>query len=66
VHWTDIEKIAVELEENYSEEEIPEYNLQDLTEMILSLKDFEDQEVEVDENVLKQIMEYWIDIRNEK
>jgi len=66
MHWSDIEKIATELEEAYSEEEIPEYNLPYLEEMVLSLPTFEDHEVEVEEAVLKQIIEHWIDIRNEK
>ena len=66
MHWSDIEKIAIELEEAYSEEEIPEYNLSYLEEMVLSLPTFEDHEVEVEEAVLKQIIEHWIDIRNEQ
>jgi FeS assembly protein IscX len=66
MHWSDIEKIAIELEEAYSEEEIPEYNLPYLEEMVLSLSTFEDHEVEVKETTLKKIIEYWIDIRNEQ
>ena len=66
MHWSDIEKIAMELEEAYSEEEIPEYNLPYLEEMVLSLSTFEDHEVEVKETTLKKIIEYWIDIRNEQ
>ena len=66
MHWSDIEKIAMELEEAYSEEEIPEYNLPYLEEMALSLPTFEDHEVEVKETTLKKIIEYWIDIRNEQ
>ncbi len=27
MHWSDIEEIAVELEDSYAEEEIPEYNI---------------------------------------
>ena len=52
--------------ETYSEEEIPEYNLPYLEEMVLSLPTFEDHEVEVKETTLKKIIEYWIDIRNEQ
>ena len=66
MHWSDIEKIAMELEEAYSEEEIPEYNLPYLEEMVLSLPTFEDHEVEVKETTLKKISEYGIDIRNEQ
>jgi FeS assembly protein IscX len=66
MHWSDIETIATELEEAYSEEEIPEYNLLYLKEMVLSLSSFEDHEVEVEDSVLKQIIEHWLDIRNER
>ena len=33
MHWSDIEEIAVHLEESHAEEEIPEYNLPYLKEM---------------------------------
>ncbi len=66
MHWSDIETIAIELEEAYSDEEIPEYNLPYLKEMVLSLPGFEDHEVEVEESILKQIIEHWVDIRNEQ
>jgi FeS assembly protein IscX len=66
MHWSNIEELAVKLEESYAEEEIPEYNLEYLKEMVLSLSDFEDQEIEVRDNNLKQIMENWIDLRDEK
>ena len=45
MHWSDVEEIATGLEEAYVEEEIPEYNLGYLKEMVLSLPEFEDQEV---------------------
>lgn len=66
MHWSDIEEIAVELEDSYAEEEIPEYNLPYLKEMVLSLSSFDDHEVEVEDSTLKQILEHWIDIRSEK
>jgi FeS assembly protein IscX len=66
MHWSDIEEIAVQLEESYAEEEIPEYNLPYLKEMVLSLLNFEDHEIEVKESTMKQILEHWIDIRNEE
>lgn len=62
MHWSDIEEIIVGLEEAYAEEEIPEYNLEYLKEMVLSLAEFEDQEIEVSEDNLKQIMESWIEL----
>jgi FeS assembly protein IscX len=66
MHWSNIEELAVKLEESYAEEEIPEYNLEYLKEMVLSLPDFEDHEIEVSDNNLKQIMENWIDVRDER
>jgi Fe-S-cluster formation regulator IscX/YfhJ len=33
---------------------------------VLSLPSFEDHEVEVSESTMKQILEHWIDIRNEE
>lgn len=66
MHWNDIEEIASELEDIYGEEEIPEYNLPYLKEMVLSLPKFDDHEVEVENSTLKQILEHWIDLRNEQ
>jgi FeS assembly protein IscX len=63
MHWTDIEEIAEALEENYSDEEIPERNLPYLKEMVLSLSNFEDHEVEVDDDLLNQIIEHWLELR---
>lgn len=66
MHWSDIEELVNGLEESYAEEEIPEYSLDYLKEMVLSLSDFEDQEVEVSDDHLKKILESWIDLRNEQ
>ncbi len=66
MHWSNIEELAVGLEESYAEEEIPEYSLSYLKEMVLSLSEFEDEEVEVEEDHLKKILESWIDLRGEK
>ena len=58
------EEIVENLEETYSEEEIPsEDDLPYLQEMVLSLSDFEDHEIEVDQERLKRIMEYWLERR---
>jgi FeS assembly protein IscX len=64
MHWNNIEEIATHLEETYAEDEIPENNLLDLKEMILSLPNFEDHEVEVTNFTLNQIIESWIYARN--
>jgi FeS assembly protein IscX len=66
MHWSDIEELVNGLEESYAEEEIPDYSLGYLKEMVLTLSDFEDQEVEVENDHLKKILECWIDLRSEK
>jgi FeS assembly protein IscX len=64
MNWNNIEEIAKNLEETYSEEEIPNENdLAYLKEMVISLNDFEDHDVEVDDDHLKRIMEYWLEFR---
>lgn len=64
MNWNNIEEIAKNLEESYSEEEIPNENdLAYLKEMVISLNDFEDHDVEVDDDHLKLIMEYWLELR---
>ena len=66
MHWSDIEELVNGLEESYAEEEISDYSLGYLKEMVLTLSDFEDQEVEVENDHLKKILECWIDLRSEK
>ena len=63
MHWSNIDEIAESLEEHYSEEEVPEHNLYDLKEMILSISEFEDREVEVEDFTLKLILEHWLELR---
>ncbi|MGC0371409.1 MAG: hypothetical protein DGJ47_000098 [Rickettsiaceae bacterium] len=65
MYWSDTRQIAHNLEENYSEEEIPENNLPYLIEMVLSLDDFSGSEAEADEDNLKRILELWIEIRGD-
>lgn len=66
MHWNDIDAIAQSLEELYSNEDIPENDLPYLHEMVLSIPEFEDNEIEVEDDHLKVILEAWIDFRNEK
>ena len=64
MNWNNIEEIAKNLEETYSEEEIPNENdLAYLKEMVMSLNDFEDHDVEVDDGHLKRIRAYWLELR---
>ncbi len=62
MHWNDIEDIVEALEDNFSDEDFPD-NLSYLKEMVYSLQGFDDYEVEVDEEILKQILETWMEGR---
>lgn len=64
MRWKDAEEISNSLEDHFSEEEIPENNLAYLEEMVISLSDFEDHDIEPSEYDLKRILEYWLDLRN--
>lgn len=64
MQWNNVEEIAKALEEDYPDEGIDELSLQDLEDLIKSLEDFEDNEVEVNKEVLKEIKEAWGEIRN--
>lgn len=66
MHWSDVEKIAIDLEKHYSDEEIPEFDLPYLEEMVVSLPNFEDHEGEASDETLNQIIEHWIEIRHER
>lgn len=59
----EIEQIAASLEENYEEEDIPEDNLEEIKEMVLSLGEFEFHEDELSDRVLERILEQWLEIR---
>ncbi|WP_375327457.1 Fe-S cluster assembly protein IscX [Candidatus Tisiphia endosymbiont of Nemotelus uliginosus] len=64
MHWNDVEEIAIHLEENYPDEDISELTLQDLEDLVKSLSEFDDHEVETNREVLKEILEAWEEIRN--
>ena len=59
----EIEQIAAALEENYEEEDIPEGNLEEVKEMVLSLNEFDFHEDEITQEVLEQVLEHWLEIR---
>ncbi|ABE04640.1 MAG: Fe-S cluster assembly protein IscX [Janthinobacterium lividum] len=65
MHWDDIEEIAEHLEDNYSDDYRPNMAQTLLKEMITSLEDFEDQEVEVSKERLEEILAEWKKIRGE-
>ena len=65
MHWDDIEEIAEHLEDNYSDDYRTNMAQTLLKEMITSLEDFEDQEVEVSKERLEEILAEWKKIRGE-
>lgn len=67
MHWKDTIEIAEKLEELYEQEEIPG-SLEELKEMVLSIDEFEGSEAdeEVDDQILTDISEQWIEVRNNK
>lgn len=64
MHWNDVDEIAIHLEENYPDEDISELIIQDLEDLVKSLSEFDDHEVETNREVLKEILEAWEEIRN--
>ena len=63
MHWRDVEEIAISLEENYPDEEIDDLKLKDIEELVKSLSDFDDHEIETSNNVLQEILEAWKEVR---
>gem|GEM_PF-809977 len=65
MHWHDIEEIAENLEDNYSDYYNPTMTLSDLEKMIRDLKDFEDHDKKVKEVTLEEILDKWAEIRED-
>ncbi len=64
MHWHDVDEIAISLEKNYSDEDISELTVKDLEDLIKSLSDFDDHEIETNKEVLKEILEAWKEIKD--
>lgn len=63
MHWRDVEEIAISLEENYPDEDIESLKFQDIEELVRSLSDFDDHEIETSNNVLQEILEAWKEVK---
>jgi FeS assembly protein IscX len=63
MHWRDVEEISISLEENYPDEDIESLKFQDIEELVRSLSDFDDHEIETSNNVLQEILEAWKEVR---
>lgn len=66
MRWRDIEEIVQALEENYAEEDVHHLKLSEVEEMVISLKEFEDQETSANKETLNKILEAWIELREEQ
>ena len=60
----DVEKIAEFLEDNYPEEDIALIKLAYLEEMVRSLNELEDEEIQLSKEKLQEIKETWLMLRD--
>ncbi len=60
----DVEKIAEFLEDNYPEEDIALIKLSYLEEMVRSLNELEDEEIQLSKEKLQEIKETWLMLRD--
>ncbi len=64
LEWTDVEDIAIALEENYPDEDNLNLRFTDLHEWIITLTEFEDNPTDSNERILEAIQMAWIDERS--
>ncbi|AFC69398.1 FeS assembly protein IscX [Rickettsia amblyommatis] len=66
MHWGDIEEIAEQLEEHFSDQyNEKKISLLKLEKLIRDLKDFENGEKKVEEVTLEEILDKWEELREE-
>ena len=63
LRWTDIQDIAIELDENYPDVDPMHVNFVDLRDWILDLADFDDDPNHSGEKILEAIQMAWIEER---
>lgn len=64
LRWTDVQDIAIELEERYPDADNVNLRFTDLHKWVLELPDFEDSPQKSNEKILEAIQAAWIDERN--
>ena len=64
LRWTDVQDIAIELEERHPDADNVNLRFTDLHRWVLELPDFEDEPNRSNENILEAIQAAWIDERN--
>ncbi len=64
VEWTDIEEIAIALDEVYPEVDVINLRFSDLRKWVLELEGFDDDPDRCNERILEAIQASWIDERD--
>ncbi|MBS0538979.1 MAG: Fe-S cluster assembly protein IscX [Proteobacteria bacterium] len=64
MRWTDVQDIAIELEERHPDADNVNLRFTDLHKWVLELPDFEDSPQKSNEKILEAIQAAWIDERN--
>ncbi len=64
LRWTDVQDIAIELEERHPDADNVNLRFTDLHRWVLELPDFEDEPNRSNEKILEAIQAAWIDERN--
>jgi FeS assembly protein IscX len=62
--WTDVQDIAIELEETYPETDVVNLRFTDLWKWVQSLPDFEDDPKKSNEKILEAIQAAWLEERS--
>jgi FeS assembly protein IscX len=65
MYWNNFEKTVRDLEANYPNEDILELEAIDLEDLIKTLPGFEESEIIYDEEMLHDIMEVWLELREQ-
>ncbi len=62
--WTDIQEIAIQLEERYPDRDNINLRFTDLHQWVTSLSEFQDDPKRSNEKILEAIQQAWIEERN--
>ena len=61
LRWTDVQDIAIELADTYTDVDPVSVNFVDLRDWVLALEDFDDDPARCGEKILEAIQMAWID-----
>jgi len=64
LRWTDVQEIAIELEERHPDVDNVNLRFTDLHRWVMELPDFEDDAMRSNEKILEAIQAAWIDERD--